>query len=182
MNGVFSVTDLQTIFNTKNEATFFNTVNTLQEIGVLSRFKKGVYIAKTYSAEMLSARIDPNAYISMGSVLAKNGLIGTMPDRVLTAVRVGRNRSYRDKDLEIKYFGISPQLYFGFSKVAGIKIADNEKAFIDLLYYRMKGARYSFDELSDVDLTQLDIAKCKRYLKNYQNERFVSFCLEALRG
>ena len=181
MQGVFSNSDLQAVFHQQTYSTFFYTLSNLEKHGILRRVKKGIYVTKEFSPLMLSARIDPNAYISMGTVLAQNGLIGTIPGRVLTAVRIGRNRTYRTADLEIRHFGVSRQLHFGFSINHGIKIADNEKAFIDLLYYRMKGAKYSFDELSDVDISLLDIAKCRRYLKAYRNKRFVSFCMEALR-
>lgn len=182
MSGVFSNTDLRTIFNCENSATFYNTLSTLQKLEVLTRFTNGIYITKNYSPTMLSARIDPKAYISMGTVLANNGLIGTVPHKLVSAVRVGRNRSYSGTELEVLHYGISEQYYFGFSVVDGIKVADNEKAYIDLLYYRMKGASYAFDELGDVDVTRLDVAKYRRYLKKYRNKRFVSFCLEQIGG
>jgi hypothetical protein len=182
MGGVFSTADLQSILNTKEKASFFYTLSRLQDLKVITRFTKGIYITKDYSPRMLSARIDPDAYISMGSVLAQNGVLGTIPAKILTAVRVGRNRSYVENDLTVRHYGISRELYFGFSTIEGIKVADNEKAYIDLLYYRMRGARYPFDELTDVNLDMLDLAKCNRYLKKYRNSRFVTFCTRIFNG
>jgi len=182
MGGVFSTTDLKAIFNESEQATFYNTISTLVELGILSRFSRGLYVCKNYSPLMLSARIDPNAYISMGSVLAHNGLIGTNPEMLLTCIRVGKRRTYSGKNLEIRHYGISKELYFGFSLVEGIKVADNEKAYLDLLYYRMRGERYSFDELNDIDLERLDIKKCLRYLRSYRNKKFVKFCMSQING
>ena len=182
MEGVFSTGDLMAIFNMKENATFFNAISQLISFGILNRFSRGLYIAQKYSSLMVSARIDCDAYISMGSVLTQNGLIGTNPEKIVSAVKVGKKRSYSGSNLEIRHYGISKDLYFGFSSIGGIKVADNEKAYIDVLYYRMKGERYPFDELSDIDLERLNKERCRQYLKRYKNKNFVTFCLDQLHG
>ena len=182
MGGVFLTSDLKSIFRNQSPSNFFNLLKLLQNFGVISRFIKGVYIYEVFDPEMLSAKIEPDAYISMGTVLSKNGLIGSVPERLISAVKVARNRTYKNGELKIKHFGISQHLFFGFKKEGGIKRADNEKAYLDVLYYSMKGNKYLFNPVADVDLGQLDIEKCFRYLKKYKNKRFVSYCREILNG
>lgn len=182
LQGVFKISDLHIMLKSKNLATLHNRINRLENIGVLQRFCRGIYIAKNFSKETLSSTINPSAYISLGSILAKNGLIGTVPINRIFAVRVGRIRNYISPDLAISHFGISSHLYFGFEKKKGILYADNEKAYIDTLYYSMKGHKFSFDPLSDVDVTQLNRKVFYNYLSKYKNKRFVKFCKGGIDG
>ena len=75
-----------------------------------------------------------------------------------------------------------PCLYFGFTVKNGIKIADNEKAFIDVIYYQMKGSKFVFNPTSDVDLERIDKKKIMTYLKSYKNKRFVSYLKGIING
>jgi hypothetical protein len=54
-------------------------------------------------------------------------------------------------------------------------MADTEKAFIDLLYFYVKGARFLIDPLKDVNIEKLDRKKLLAYLKKYKNPKFVKF-------
>ena len=48
----------------------------------------------------------------------------------------------------------------GFSTLKnGVRVADNEKAYLDLLYFYMKGARYVFDPLHEVRVNKLNPKK-----------------------
>ncbi|OGJ85899.1 MAG: hypothetical protein A2268_08230 [Candidatus Raymondbacteria bacterium RifOxyA12_full_50_37] len=182
LQGVFKLSDLQIILKSENLPTLYNRINRLVKAGVLKRFCKGVFTTENYSSEVLSSAINSDAYLSIGTVLAKEGLIGTVPEKRIMAVKPGRNRRYRRDDLVIDHFGTSRKQYFGFSIVNGVKYADCEKAYIDTLYYYMKGRRFSFNPASDVDVTRLDRRKVEKYLKQYKNSRFVKFCKGLLRG
>lgn len=182
LGGVFSCAELETLINLSSRASFFRAVKDLQRIGAISKFKRSLYIAKRFNPFLLSARIDPKSYISMDTVLARNGLIGTVPALQVSAVRVGRNRTYVTDKLVIKHFGITSRLYFGFAVVDGIKFADNEKAYIDMLYYQMKGARFAFNPASDVDVSRLDMRKLNSYLRSYRNKRFVTYVRDLANG
>jgi hypothetical protein len=54
-------------------------------------------------------------------------------------------------------------------------MADPEKAFIDLLYFYVKGARYLIDPMSDVIVDKLNKKRLFAYLKRYKNPKFVKF-------
>ncbi len=182
LQGVFKISDLQILLKCKNIATFHNRINRLERIGILQRFCRGVYITPNFSKETLCSTLNPSAYLSIGTVLAKNGLIGTVPEKQIFAIRVGRNRNYISPELIVSHYGISSHLYFGFEKKKGILYADNEKAYIDTLYYLMKGHKFSFDPLSDVDVTQLNRKVFYNYLSKYRNKRFVKFCKGCIDG
>lgn len=176
LSGVFTISDLQILLNCKNIATLYNRIKRLVKLNELSHFSRGIYITENYSNEVLSSKIDSTAYLSLGTILSQNGLIGTMPLKRITAVKVGRNRKYQNSELIIDHFGIAPHLYFGFTTKAGINYADNEKAFLDTLYYYMKGHKYPFDPLSDVNIDLLDHPKLFEYLSYYKNKKFITFC------
>jgi hypothetical protein len=73
-------------------------------------------------------------------------------------------------------------MYFGFERVAfGIQLADPEKAFLDLLYFHAKGARFVIDPLKEVALDKLDMRRVERYLRRYRNPRFIAFVKGLLR-
>ncbi len=181
LNGVFTISDLQVILNTPNTATLHNRIKRLIKFNIITRFSRGLYVAKEYSRDLLSSKLEPDSYISLGTVLAKNGLVGTAPNQV-SGVRVGRNREYKSEELVIKHYGISADLYFGFYVENGIKYADSEKAFLDTLYYHLRGHRYPFDPESDVDLDMLDHKRLEEYLLKYKNPKFVTFCKRILNG
>jgi predicted transcriptional regulator of viral defense system len=182
MQGVFCISDLKALFPSENKATFFNRITRIENKGILKRFSRGIYLTENFNIARVLSNIAPDAYISMGNVLAKNALIGSIPGREVYAVKTGRNREYNDSDYSIKVFSISEKLYFGFTKIDGILWADNEKAVIDTLYYYMKGQRYFFDPASDIDFSRLNKKKISKYLSFYQNKRFVSFCRSIING
>lgn len=182
LKGVFAFSDLQIALKSENRQTLHNRINRLVKIGLLKRFRNGLYTAGDFSRETLSLRINPNAYFSLGTVLAKNGLVGTMPEKKLYAVKIGRNRCFQSMDLIVEHLGISKELYFGFSEINGAQYADSEKAWIDTLYYHMRGRHFSFNPMTDVDTSLLNKTKINRYLSRYKNKRFVKFCKGLIDG
>lgn len=57
----------------------------------------------------------------------------------------------------------------------GVRLATPERAWLDLLFYYTKGARFVIDPLNEVDCTQLDRSVVTRYLADYANPKFRSF-------
>ena len=113
--------------------------------------------------------------MSFGTVLARELLVGTRPQRQLIAAKVGRMRIYAALGYEIVHVHIAPHLDFGHGPRDGVEFADAEKAVLDVLYFHLRGRRYPFDVYSDIDFTKLDARRLKRYLKRYRNPRFVAF-------
>src|SRR4030095_14611221 len=76
----------------------------------------------------------------------------------------------------LRYFSIKKDLMFGTTFLKnGVVAADSEKAYLDLLYFYMKGARFVIDPLQDVALWKLNRKKLRKYLKAYKNPKFVKF-------
>lgn len=112
----------------------------------------------------------------MDSVLARNGLIGTIPARSVSLIYPGNTQNIETPFGRLRFFKIKRDLIFDAQKIkGGVTVASSEKAYLDLLYYYTKGARFVIDPLRDVDLWKLDFGKLRRYLKVYRNPKFIKF-------
>ena len=144
--------------------------------GLLTRVQKGIYITKDCDLWALASRISKNSYISMDSVLAAEGLCGTVPAHSASAVHAGRNRTVETPFGTIYFHAMAKKLFFGLKVLpSGVRVADAEKAFLDILYYHTKGARFVIDPLREIDARKLDIKKLENYLSYYKNPKFKTF-------
>jgi predicted transcriptional regulator of viral defense system len=175
MGGTFSTVDLRNLFGEQNQIMLHRRICTLAEAGILTRFCRGIYVLDGFSPEVLASRTIEESYLSLGTVLAKEMMIGSVPARTIYAVRVGKNRIFRGAQLTIEYVGIKESLFFGYKPVSGIRYATAEKAFLDTLYFHLRGRAYSFDIYQDIDTTRLDRGLIGQWLIKYRNPRFVSF-------
>jgi hypothetical protein len=173
--GVFSKADLQTILAEPHAKAFQRRTRTLEADGVLRRFCRGWYVAESFDLPTLSQRLAPRSYVSFGTVLARELLIGARPERQLTAAKVGRTRTYAALGVEIVHVHIAPHLDFGHRPTDGVEVADAEKAVLDVLYFHLRGRQYPFDIYSDIDFTRLNAKRVRDYLGRYRNPRFVAF-------
>ncbi len=184
MRGSFSTPSLFNLIGARSALGAQRAIKRLVNSGVLFRCQRGIYVTKNFDLWTVAARIDDEtAYVSMESVLAKNGLIGTVVDghvSVVTTKKYKRGCHVRDK--RIDFYSIDQKLFFGFYNTRGILVADNEKAYLDLLYYYNRGHRFVIDPLNEVDCTQLNLSKINAYLKKYKNPKFVSFVKRKLYG
>ena len=175
MGGVFSLSDLKNLLNETNPLVLHRRINTLLRNKVLLRFKRGFYLAQTYNLEVLSQRIYPDSYISLGNVLARHLVIGSIPAKNVYAVKTGRNRTFSSAFGSLVYCGIAPQLVFDYEYENGVRYATAEKAFLDTLYFYQKGFRFSFNIEEDIDTSSFDRVKIDTMLKKYKNPKFISF-------
>jgi len=174
LNGVFSMSDLKVLFGEVTESALYKKLNALIEEKFLVKVIRGLYATPEASLEEISNRINPASYISMGTVLAKNIIIGSVPGRKVQAVTVGRPRIYECELGIIEHLSIAPRLFCGFQIINGVKYADSEKAFLDTWYFFYKGKQFSFDLDSDINKEALNSLLISKYLKKYDT-RFVSF-------
>jgi hypothetical protein len=174
LDGVITMPDLKVVFGGQSEAALFKKLEAAVEEKVLFRGKRGIYALPGTALETISARINPDSYISTGTVLAAKAIIGSVPALRIQAVKIGRPRVYKCEAGIIEHLSINPELYFGFETVKGIKIATAEKAFLDVCYFYFKGRRFSFDPESDVNIGGLKADVISNYLDKY-DRRFISF-------
>ncbi len=182
MGGVFSFADLWNLIGLNSSDRTARVINRLVRDDILFKVRRGIYVTKNPEPWVLACRLKENACISMDSVLSKNGLIGTIPQSV-SVTYPGNTQTIQIPAGRIRYFKIKRDLLFGNTKGPnGTLFADSEKAYLDLLYYYTKGARFVVDPLKDVDLWKLDLKKIRRYLKFYKNPKFRKFVEGLIHG
>lgn len=175
LDNVFTISDLKVMLNQDAPATLFRMIDEFVANGLLVRVKRGVYATPEASLEAISFRIDPGAYVSLGTVLARRLAIGSVPVRKLQAIKLGRSRIYEFEQGTIEHLGIAPPFYFGFERTQEAPlVATLEKAFLDVCYFSYKGKSFGFDPASDINLDLLNRDAVRQYLINY-DERFRTY-------
>jgi predicted transcriptional regulator of viral defense system len=125
-----------------------NRISFLCKSGWLVRVKKGLYVVVTdlstlafndLSGLAIAQALNNNSYISFENALAHYGMFDQMLDTV-DAVTFQRARKYHVQNMQIRFFTIRKDLYFGFVQArcdAGlVNVATKEKALLDILYFR----------------------------------------------
>jgi hypothetical protein len=124
----------------------------------------------------------------MGSILAKEMVIGSIPQKTVYAVKIGKSRTYKSPLGQVVHLGFAnaqdaKQMWVGYSiQKDGIRRADKEKAFLDTLYFYQRGTRFSFNVYSDIQIDRLDSAKLNEYLTHYKNPKFIKFVEGVING
>lgn len=186
--GIFSNSDLSNLFLTLNSLSFNRRLKPFLKSGILRRFCRGYYVTENFDLEWLSQRLSTHSAISLGTVLAKNRLIGNIPQKTVYAVKIGKTRIYQSKFGSVVHLGYSSlsvglNLWFGYdTSITGIRYADKEKAFLDTLYFYQLGHKFSFNVYSDIDVEKLDLKKIQTYLKKYKNPKFKTFAKGVIDG
>ena len=181
--GVFTLSDLSNLFLTKHPVALQQKLKPFLKAKILYRFCRGFYVTGDFSLEALSQKICPRSAISFGSVLAKEMLIGSIPQKTVYAVKVGKSRTYSSELGRVVHLGLLSELFFGYSQWReGICYADKEKAFLDLLYFYQKGRKFSFNIYSDIQTNRLDRNILKKYIGRYKNQKFKKFVEGLLNG
>ncbi|MDO8461726.1 MAG: hypothetical protein Q7S98_02580 [Deltaproteobacteria bacterium] len=153
---------------------------------ILNRFYRGIYVAQDFDREWLSQQICSESAISFGSVLAKEGLVGAIPQKTVYAVKIGKTRIYKSplgQVVHLGFAGSGREMWFGYKmETNGIWYADAEKAFLDTLYFYQKGRKFSFNIYSDIQVDRLNQKKLQLYLGRYKNPKFRTFVQGVLHG
>ena len=142
--------------------------------GQIIQLKKGVYMTRRFFeqhradadfAPMVSAILIPQSYLSLESVLQRNGILTEMTYPV-TAVTLKQTRVFENILGTFTYRNIKADLYqgFTFTDYLGIPIAQATvaKALFDFLYFRpLKGSRRlaGYDLAEDLRLNLEDFSE-----------------------
>jgi hypothetical protein len=152
-----------------------------QDAKILLKFIRGFYIHEpTIDMRALSQKICSRSYISLESVLADNLVIGSIPRGHVMAVKLGVPRLYQGANITIEHLRIREPLFWGFEPKSAVLVADPEKALLDCVYFYVLGCPLMFSPYEDVNFDRLDIAKIRKYLLCYKNEKFISFVTRLL--
>lgn len=176
MGGVFTFSDLWNLIGLQSSDRTAKVISRLVREKILFKIRRNLYTTDSPDLWAIASRLKQNAYVSMDSALARKGLIGTVPARRISLVYPGPPETVETPFGRLRFFKIKKDLIFGTQKEKyGIRIADSEKAYLDLLYYYARGARFVIDPLKDVDLQKLNFGKIRKYLRCYKNPKFVAF-------
>lgn len=176
LRGVFPTADLANCIGERTPLRLARALDTLCRNGALHRAQRGIYVTPNYDLAMLAARIFPRGYISCDSALAHHGLIGSIPEYRVAIVGTGRSRRINIAEKSIQYLALQSRLCFGFARLqSGVPMADPEKAWLDLLYFYVKGHRFVIDPRREIDVRRLRRARIAQYLTHYANPKFVRF-------
>ncbi|NCD35247.1 MAG: hypothetical protein EOL87_17780 [Spartobacteria bacterium] len=167
MRGVFTLADLKVLYGDISDIGLYKKLNRMVEEKQLIKVKRGLYALPSASLTDICMRMEPNAYISTGTVLASHLMIGSIPGRRIQAVKTGAPRAYECELGTIELLSMAPHLFFGYSEENGLRVATPEKAWLDTCYYAYKGRAFSFDLDTDVDKDALDEQVLTTYLDAY---------------
>jgi predicted transcriptional regulator of viral defense system len=141
--------------------------------GIIERVAQGIYVpmGSNISLENVAAQLYIPNYLSFESALAKQGILNLIP-YTLTLATTRKTKTYTIQKREIEFRQISPQLFFGFEMKNGFYIASPEKAFLDEVYFVVRGkATLDFDEADIKKLSWKTLKELSRkfpaYVRSY---------------
>lgn len=175
-----------------------NRLSDLTKKGWLVRLRRGTYLIVTdisalgmsdISDFVIAAAFNSNAYVSFEGALQYYGMFDQKLSTI-DSVTTGRNRTYKvEGNKTYRFLHIQDDLFFGSEDVqisgAGraIKMADREKALLDMLYYRSDTLTASLvlEKLRDYQ-GDIDLKKLQYYALHYSTStvRKVGFLLDQL--
>ncbi len=150
----FTVGDLEKILN-QQRPSLYVTLNRLVNYGVLTRLHRGVYQAALQPSELpriANALVYPS-YLSFESALSRYGILSQAPF-VLTFATSRRSQRLVLSETDVEFHQLKQELFFGYTLVDGLFLAEPEKALLDQCYLASRGLTSLFWE--ELDLSRLD--------------------------
>ncbi len=150
----FTLGDLEKILG-QQRPSLYVTLNRLVNYGVLTRLRRGVYQAamQTPALPRIANALVYPSYLSFESALARFGVLSQAP-YVLTFATSKRSQQFTLGDTAVEFHQLKAELFFGYTLVDGLYVAEPEKALLDQCYLASRGLASLFWE--ELDLLRLD--------------------------
>ena len=134
--------------------------------GILEKAAQGIYLPRgtTVSIESVASQIYIPSYLSFESALSRYGILNLIP-YTLTFATTRKTRKYTIQGREVEFRQIAPALFFGFEIKEGYLIALPEKAFLDEIYFMVRG-KTTLDP-DELDIKKLSIQTLKTLSKRF---------------
>ncbi|MFH1847377.1 MAG: hypothetical protein ABH869_07485 [Candidatus Omnitrophota bacterium] len=193
---IVSFDQVKEVFSKKyTETSLKRRVSFLAKLGWFVRLKKGFYVivtdigslsANDISVYTMSQALNKDSYVSFENALQYHGMFDQMLASV-GAVTFIRARTYKVKEIQIRFFKIQKELYFGFSEERAdmglVNIAEKEKALLDILYFR--ASQYYASLISEKlerhkDIINFELLKQYALTFNLSVVRKIGFFLDRL--
>ncbi len=163
-NTVFTFKELSLIWNETDAKLAKKYAYRYVKMGRLYPLRKGIYAKdKNYEKLELATKIFTPAYISLETVLSKEGIVFQHYDQIFLASYLTREISCDGKTYvfrRVKDTVLTNSL--GIEKKDNYSIASKERAFLDTIYLNKN---YHFDNLSSIDWD-----KCLEMIPLYDNK------------
>lgn len=177
---VFTINEIAQIFPQVSYKSLKNRLYYFTKVGKLLNIHKGIYAKPNYNFSELANKIYKPSYISLETVLVKEGMIFQYYETIYLASYVTRNIMVDKKT--IQYRRLRKDILTnieGIIQENGYFIATLERAFLDALYIYKN---YHFDNLGVVDWKKVESLKriykskvlekrIKEYFKIYKEEK-----------
>jgi len=152
---VFNISDLRQIWQIQNKNYLKIIINRLFKRGEIIRLKRGIYaINSDYNVFELSNKIKKTSYVSLETVLVKNGVIFQDYSKSIYAVS-DNTVNFIINDIKYYYFKLADAILLnplGIENKNTFSIASVERAIADKIYLT---PNYYFDNLRNVDVKKL---------------------------
>ena len=161
---VFTFKDIALLWGDIDKNASIAGVNYYVKKGQLYRIRRGIYAKdKNYDKFELAAKIFTPSYISMETVLAKEGIIFQHYGQIFVASYLTRDITSDGQAYVFRKIKDSVLLNpLGIEKRGNYSIAVKERALLDVLYLSRE---YHFDNLSLIDWD-----KCFEMIGMYENK------------
>lgn len=166
---VFSIPELMNL-SRQSAPTLRRTLVRLKEKKILHGVYRGLWgYGKNITLEDLFQKIDPDAYVSLETVLGRCNIIKAMtPD--LTCISFSQSRVIKTAIGTLVFHKIKRELFFGFDD---LHFASPEKALLDYIYLRIKAGK-------EIQWNKLNLSKIHRGKLGACLKKFPNFVKEGL--
>lgn len=133
---VFRLADLVLLFDNPNRRNLKAQINYYVKKGVLLNPRRGIYTKTQYDKLELATKIFSPSYISLQTVLLKEGIIFQTYETIFCVSYL--TRLIRIGNLSIQYRKIKNETLFNFRGIIheeNYSLASKERAFLDSLYF-----------------------------------------------
>ena len=173
----YTISDLEKITRLPRNSLYV-ALNRWVRGGILEKVTQGIYIPtgmNVFPEDIASQIYIPN-YLSFESALNKYGILNLIP-YTLTFATTRKTRKYTLQKRAVEFRQIAPKLFFGFEIRNGYYIALPEKAFLDEIYFMLRGkTTLDFDELS---IKKLSLAALKDLSRRFPP--YVRNCIDKMK-
>ena len=161
----YTISDLEKV-TTLPRTSLYVAIKRWVAAGILQKVAQGLYLpmGKTVPLENIAAQLYFPTYLSFESALAQYGILNLIPYSI-TFATTRKTRKYTLNGREIEFRQIVPRLYFGFEMRNGVFVALAEKAFLDEIYFVLRG-RTSLDP-DEIDLKKMSSKVLRDYSKRF---------------
>ena len=161
----YTISDLEKV-TTLPRTSLYVAIKRWVAAGILQKVAQGLYLpmGKTVPLENIAAQLYFPSYLSFESALAQYGILNLIPYSI-TFATTRKTRRYTLNGREIEFRQVASRLYFGFEMRNGVFVAQAEKAFLDEIYFVVRG-RTSLDP-DEIDLKKMSSKVLRDYSKRF---------------